>query len=394
MNNERVMVLIVDDNVVNLKVAINILSECCDVFPMRSASEMFDLLKHNKPHLILLDIAMPGMDGYEAIKILKTKPDTRDIPVIFLTGRDDPESELKGLSLGAIDYISKPFMPKLLQKRVELHFTLEVQRRRLEEQAKKLAVQGEYLEHYNNNLQKMVMEKTGEVFTLQSAILKTVADLVESRDNPTGGHIERTQHGLKTLMIGLRDLGIYQDQMREWDIGLILQSSLLHDVGKIAIADSILNKPGRLTAKEFEEIKKHVVLGVKIIERIEAETPDSDFLKYAKIFARTHHEKWDGSGYPSRIAGKYIPLLGQLMAIADVYDALTSERPYKKTFSHEEAVRSIVNGRGSCFDPVLVEVFEQVADQFVVPMPGQAVYFAPCPGQLDCVTGKGHGIFP
>jgi putative two-component system response regulator len=364
MGNDRAMVMIVDDNIASLKVAKNALAGSYYIFTVPSAAKMFDLLARNKPDLILLDIDMPEMDGLEAIKLLKTKPDMCGIPVIFLTGKNDPESELEGLALGAIDYISKPFMPQLLQKRVELHLTVEVQRVRLEEQANKLTAQREELKQFNANLQEMVKEKTAEILKLQNAILATVANLVENRDDATGGHVERTQHFLKTLIDGLENSGIYWEQLREWDIDLLLQSSQLHDVGKIAITDNILNKPDLLTTEEFEEMKKHAVLGVKIIERIEAETPDGAFLKYAKIFAGTHQEKWDGSGYPNGLAGEAIPLPGRLMAIADVYDALISERPYKKAFSHREAVQIILEGKGSHFDPILVDVFEQVADKF------------------------------
>jgi len=364
MDNDRAVVMIVDDNIASLKVAKNALAETYDIFTVPSAAKMFDLLARNKPDLILLDIDMPEMNGLEAIKLLKTRPDTCGIPVIFLTGKNDPESELEGLALGAIDYISKPFMPQLLQKRVELHLTVEVQRIRLEKQANKLKAQGEELKQFNANLQEMVKEKTAEILKLQNAILATVANLVENRDDTTGGHVERTQHFLKTLIEGLKNSGIYGEQLREWDIDLLLQSSQLHDVGKIAITDNILNKPDLLTAEEFEEMKKHASLGVKIIERIESETPDSDFLKYAKIFAGTHQEKWDGTGYPDGLAGDDIPLPGRLMAIADVYDALISERPYKKALPHQEAVRIILEGKGNHFDPILVDVFEQVADKF------------------------------
>ena len=365
MDSDRTMIMIVDDNIASLKIAKNALTEFYEVFTVPSAAKMFDLLERNKPKLILLDIDMPEMDGYEAIKLLKANAATSGIPVIFLTGMDSPESELEGLSFGAVDYISKPFMPRLLQKRIELHLTVEFQRLRLEEQAKKLEAQREELRHFNENLQKMVAEKTDKVLKLQSAMLKTVADLVENRDHNTGGHVARTQHGLKTLINGLENLGFYRDQLEEWDIELMLQSSQLHDVGKIAISDAILNKPARLTEEEFGEMKKHTALGVKIIERIEAEASDGDFLKYAKIFAGTHQEKWDGSGYPNGLAGEDIPLPGRLMAIADVYDALVSDRPYKKALSHEEAVRIIIEEKGTHFDPVLVDVFEQVADQFL-----------------------------
>jgi putative two-component system response regulator len=166
------------------------------------------------------------------------------------------------------------------------------------------------------------------------------------------------------LINGLRELGLYREQMENWDMDLLLQSSQLHDVGKIAISDSILLKPGRLTPEEFDEMKKHTTFGVSIIQKIMDSASESDFLQHAEIFAGTHHEKWDGSGYPAGLSGEDIPLQGRLMAIADVYDALTSDRPYKKAFSHEEAAQIILEGKGSHFDPILTDVFEQVADQF------------------------------
>jgi putative two-component system response regulator len=321
----RAVVMIVDDNIANLKIAKIALSDRFDVFTVPSAAKMFDLLERNVPALILLDIDMPEMDGYAAIKILKENPDTRDIPVIFLTAKSDSESELEGLTLGAIDYISKPFLPPLLLKRVELHLMVESQKHKLEAQARTLKKQREQLQDFNENLQKMVEEKTGKVLELQSAILKTVADLVESRDDITGGHVERTQRGLSVMVSALEDLGLYREQMEDWDIELLLQSSQLHDVGKISISDHILNKPGKLTPEEFDEMKKHTTFGVAIIEKIEASTSESDFLKHAKIFAGTHQEKWDGSGYPAGLAGEIIPLQGRLMAIADVFQQVADQ---------------------------------------------------------------------
>jgi len=241
MKNTRATVMIVDDNIANLKIAKNALADAYDVFTVPSAARMFDMLERKRPLLILLDVDMPEVDGFEAIQTLKANLKTRDIPVIFLTGKSDPESEITGLSLGAVDYIQKPFVPGLLYKRVELHLTLEMQKVRLESQTEMLATQGEELQDFNQNLQKMVKEKTRELFELQGAIIRTVADLVESRDSATGGHVARTQHCLKALIGGLEDLGLYRELRREWDIALLLQSSLLHDVGKIAIGDSILS---------------------------------------------------------------------------------------------------------------------------------------------------------
>jgi putative two-component system response regulator len=357
MENKRAMIIVVDDNIANLKIVKNTLKDDYDVFTVLSAEKMFELLQRYKPELILLDVEMPEMNGYEALKVLKSKEDTSNIPVIFLTARNDVNSELEGLSLGAIDYVSKPFMPMLLQKRIEVHLALESHKRQLEEQKIEL-------EYFNENLSRMVEEKTADVLDLQNAILKTVAGLVESRDDVTGGHIERTQHGLELLLNTMIEMGYYKDATIEWDAKLLLQSSQLHDVGKISISDTILNKPGKLTDEEFELMKKHTDYGVKIIENIEASASKSYFLSHAKVLAGTHHEKWDGSGYPKGLKGYEIPLQGRLMAIADVYDALISERPYKKAFPKDEAVRIIIEGGGTHFDPKLIDVFERVAPQF------------------------------
>jgi putative two-component system response regulator len=357
-------IILVDDNPSNLRAGKNVLAEKYEVYTVPSAAKLFYLLEDIKPAMILLDIEMPEMNGYETIKILKSKEDTENIPVIFLTAKTDPDDELEGLTLGAIDYITKPFMPPLLLKRIEVHLLvaeqkkeLETQKRILEEQAHTLEAQQRELKNFNDNLQRMVDEKTRTVYELQDAMLKTVADLVETRDDITGGHIERTRWGVQILVEALRNNPQYGREVEMWDIKLLLQSSQLHDVGKIAISDRILQKPGRLTPEEFEEMQKHASFGVQIIEKIEASTSASDFLKYAKIFAGTHHEKWDGGGYPNSLRGEEIPLQGRIMALADVYDALTSDRPYKNAFTHETAVSIILEGKGTHFDPVLTDVF-------------------------------------
>jgi len=357
MENEKPLVLLVDDNPANLRIGKNVLSEKFAVATAPSADKMFGLLENNIPAMILLDVDMPEMNGYEAIKVLKSKPQTRDIPVIFVTGRTESDDELAGLSLGAIDYITKPFQPQLLLKRIEVHLLVEAQKQKLEKQA-------EELQYFNDNLQRMVEDKTANVINLQNALLKTMAELVECRDDITGGHIERTQKGIKILLDAIDKKGLFGDETKDWDIELLLQSSQLHDVGKISIEDSILKKPGKLTDEEFTAMKKHTDFGEKIIEKIETLAKENDFLKYAKIFAASHHEKWDGTGYPKGLKGNDIPLLGRIMSIADVYDALTSVRPYKKAFSHEEAVQIIVESGGKQFDPALIEIFLKTADQF------------------------------
>ncbi|MCL1954816.1 MAG: response regulator [Spirochaetes bacterium] len=357
MENDKKLVILVDDNLANLKIGNNFLEKNYIVATAPSAAKMFSLLENNTPAIILLDIDMPEMNGYEAIKILKSKPETKDIPVIFLTAKNESDDELEGLSLGAIDYITKPFNPALLLKRIEVHLMLEDQRKTLEKQAAEL-------KNFNDNLQKIVEEKTQSILDLQSALLKTMAELVECRDDITGGHIERTQRGIKILLEEIVKSSTYMEETKGWDVDLLLQSSQLHDVGKISIDDSILKKPGKLTEEEFNEMKKHASFGEEIIKKIETLSKESEFLNYAKIFAASHHEKWDGTGYPRGLKGKAIPLLGRIMAIADVYDALISVRPYKKAFTHEEAVRIITEGKGTQFDPVLVDTFTRIADRF------------------------------
>ncbi|MDR1728886.1 MAG: response regulator [Acidobacteriota bacterium] len=331
-------IILVDDNPSNLRVGKSVLGDKYTTYTASSATSMFEMLERIRPSLILLDIDMPEMNGYEAIKKLKQDPGTKDIPVIFVTGNTDTNSELDGFSLGAVDYITKPFVPALLIKRIKVHLENK---------------------NLNENLQKMVHEKTREVMKLHDAIMTIVADLVECRDETTGNHIERTQHVMRLLIEALQKDDRYRRECSNWDVDLMLRSSRLHDVGKIQISDTILNKPGSLTPGEYEAMKKHAQYGVDIINRIEflAEEGQSDFFTYAKIFAGTHHERPDGKGYPNGMRGEDIPLLGRIMAIADVYDALISARPYKRAFSKEESLRIIRDGGGTQFDATLVEVF-------------------------------------
>jgi len=351
--NEKQTIILVDDNLTNLIIGENVLSDVYNVITLNSGPRLFAMLKKIIPDLILLDIEMPEMDGYEVIKNLKSdaNPQIADIPVIFLTSLDNEDTEYHGLSLGALDYIAKPFSPPLLLKRLELHLLLQTQKRELV--------------FINNNLEDIVEEKTRTIVDLKNILLSTMAELVEHRDEITGGHIERTRRYIKVLMDGMKEYYIYQDEMRNVDEELVLQSSQLHDLGKISISDTILFKPGKLTPEEFDEIKKHTTFGGRIISGIINKTPDSDFLQYAKIFAETHHEKWDGSGYPYGLKGYDIPLFGRLMAIADVYDALVTDRPYKKAFPHSDAVQIILEGSGKHFDPILVDLFLKVHHEFV-----------------------------
>jgi putative two-component system response regulator len=352
MKNGRQIIFLVDDNMANLTTGKTMLREHYDIFSIPSGSKLFEILEKVTPDLILLDIEMPEMNGYEAIAKLKKEKKTGKIPVIFLTARNDPGSELEGLNLGAIDYISKPFSPPLLLKRIENHLLMQNQQMALRD--------------YNDNLQRMVQQRTRQVIELQNSILNAVTEMVEFRDDVTGGHIERTQNYLKLLVDKLLSERIYWEEVSGWNLEFLIPSAQLHDVGKIAISDAILNKPGKLSPEEFEIMKKHTLIGEKAIEGIMKTNSDSDFLFHAKIFAATHHEKWDGSGYPRGLENSIIPLQGRLMAVADVYDALIAARPYKKPLPHQDAERIIVEGREKHFDPVLVDLFQELAPQFAL----------------------------
>jgi len=350
MLQERKKVILVDDNPINLKLARNTLMGKYDVFTVPSAEKLFLLLEKTLPDIVLLDVMMPGISGYDAIKVLKSNPRTADIPVIFLTSKNDTNSELEGFTRGAVDYVSKPFSPQLLLKRVDVHVLVESQKKELK--------------HINDNLQKIVDEKTEAVVELQDALLKTMSNLVEYRDDVTGGHIERAEHFLELFMEEMENKRVYHEILDTWNIRLFVQSAQLHDVGKIAIRDNILMKPGPLTVDEFTEMKKHTTFGEKVIERIQQGARESVFLTHAKIMAGTHHERWDGSGYPRGIIGSNIPLEGRLMALVDVYDALVSKRPYKEAFSPEKAVQILKEGSGTQFDPYLVDVFISASQRF------------------------------
>ena len=357
MSNERSKIILVDDIQSSLDQGRNILRTFYDVYPAPSAARLFEMLEKIIPELILLDIEMPEMNGYEVIKKLKGDERFRDIPVIFLTSKDDSDSEVEGFDLGAADYVTKPFSPPLLLKRIEKELLFARQKHDL------VGAQAE-LESHLQNLETLVQQKADTVTRLQNAVFDTVVDMVEFRDLYTGGHIKRTQNFVRVLFEEMVREGIYADETTDWNKDAILVAAKLHDVGKIAVSDLILGKKGKLTEEEFEYMKGHVIASVEAIERILSNAEEDDFFNHALRMAGTHHEKWDGSGYPMGLRGKNIPLEGRLMAIADVYDALISRRQYKEPFSHEAACEMIKEGAGTQFDPVLVEVFVKVEKEF------------------------------
>ncbi|MDR2467764.1 MAG: response regulator [Spirochaetaceae bacterium] len=350
MIRDKPVIVLVDDDAVNLTIGKNILKDKYAVFPINTAESFFQILPNLEVDLILLDIEMPDVNGYETIKRLKTDPEYADIPVIFLTAKNDPGSELEGLSLGAIDYVSKPFSPPLLVKRIENHLAMREATRKLKA--------------YNDDLLKKVDTKTNEVNELQNAILRVVAELVEFRNDANNGHIERTQKYIKLFLDKMIEKGTYHNEVSKWNLEYLIPAAQLYDVGKIAISDMLLNKPAKFSPEEFELMKQHTIFGVAAIKEIEKQTKQNLFLYYAKIFAGTHHEKWDGTGYPRKLKGVDIPLPGRIMAIIDVYDSLTSVRPYRKAISHTVAERVIIGSAGINFDPALIEIFKFVVLKF------------------------------
>jgi len=350
MGTELKKIIIVDDNPENLSAIKNTLKDEYEVYPTASASTMFEIMEHITPDLILLDIEMPVMNGYEAARKLKDDPKFCLIPIIFLTAKIDPKSEMEGLNIGALDYIHKPFVAPLLVRRIQTHLSL-IEYQKL-------------LETYNKSIEEMLDIRMKEVLNLQISVLNIVADLIECRDELIGTHLSRVPLYLSLLIEKLVAEGAYADEVISFDMDFILPSSMLHDVGKLGVKETILNKPGKLTALEYEIVKRHVQIGVDAISRMEEITGDNGFFYHAKRFAEAHHEKWDGSGYPNGLKGQQIPLEGRLLAIVDAYDSLISVRPYKPAIDHSVAVDIIKKESGKHFDPKLVEIFCMVSDQF------------------------------
>ena len=336
-------IFVVDDNDTNLSMAKEALKDHYRVMTMPSAEKMFAMIEKITPDLILLDIEMPDMDGFEALQILKDESAHAGIPVIFLTSMTDAAVEVRGFQLGVIDFITKPFSAPVLINRIRTHLDIDDLIRERTAQ---------------------LHQKTIQLQQLQNAIIFGFADLVEGRDETTGGHVERTATYIKILVDAMLEDGLYVDEISELDMDLFVSSARLHDVGKICISDTILNKPGKLTEEEFEIMKTHTIEGEKAIDQIASRTDDVEFLRNAKLFAGNHHERWDGNGYPRRLAEYDIPLQGRLMAFADVYDALVSERPYKKPFTNEQAVQMMMENAGKQFDPYIAEVFFKVKEKF------------------------------
>ncbi len=344
-------VLIVEDTVANVDILIGTLNEDYTVCVAIDGKGALERVKTTRPDLILLDIMMPGMSGYEVCRQIKSNPATCDIPIIFLTALHGIENKTKGFNLGAVDYITKPFELTEIKARVKTHLSLMLAKKELS--------------MHNSILEETVIERTKQLVATQDALTFSMAALAEFRDPDTGGHITRTQSYIKALTSYLKSNEKFKGLLDREIIRLLYNTAPLHDIGKVGVPDSVLLKPGKLTIEEFEEMKKHTLYGKAALkvanDKLNYKCP---FLKLANEIAFTHHEKWDGSGYPRGLNGKEIPLPGRLMALADVYDALISKRVYKQPLPHKEAVGIIIDGIGTHFDPDIGESFIAINEDF------------------------------
>jgi putative two-component system response regulator len=363
---EAKVVLVVDDAKENLTVIGELLEPRYRVRLALSGERALKVAQSEpRPDLILLDVMMPEMDGYEVLAQLRQIPATRDIPVIFVTAMDATEDEERGLHMGAVDYVTKPIRPAILLARVETHLELKQAR--------------DWLEDQNGYLEAEVSRRMRENELIKDVSLNALAMLAEKRDNETGNHLNRTRGYMEALMAHLKAHPRFCDYLQDRLRLLIAKATPLHDIGKVGIPDQILLKPGRLTTEEFEVMKHHSQIGADAIEEairhvvgeradlpdlLQADSPLA-FLEVARQIALYHHEKWDGSGYPAALAGDDIPICARLMALADVFDALTCRRHYKEPFPADKVQAIILEGRGKHFDPDIVDAFFELKDQFI-----------------------------
>ncbi|NCC38414.1 MAG: two-component system response regulator [Gammaproteobacteria bacterium] len=348
----KATLMVVDDTPQNLALMSELLRETYRLTVANNGERALKLLQSQEPpDLILLDIMMPGMDGYEVLQRIKEDPRTSAIPVIFLTAKSDVEDEAHGLRLGAVDYITKPISPPIVLARVQTQLTLKAA--------------ADFLRDKAAYLEAEVARRTRQVEAIQDVTVLAMSSMAETRDNETGHHILRTQRYVRRLAESLRDHPRFHHLLTDDYIKQLFKSAPLHDIGKVGIPDHILLKPGRLTPEEFEIMKTHTTVGYESIARAErALGIELEFLTPAKEIALSHQEKWDGSGYPQGLAGEAIPLSARLMAVADVYDALISKRVYKPAMTHEAALEIMSEGRGSHFDPDILDAFLAIHEDF------------------------------
>jgi putative two-component system response regulator len=327
--------LVVDDNITSLKQVGALLSGKYEFSLCKSGEEAVAFCERFTPDLVLLDVEMPGMNGFETLASFKASPGMSGVPVFFLTGNVDSKTEINALKSGARDFIKKPANKDILIHRIELHLELR---------------------SYQTNLEKSLKD-------MKDNIALSFADMVECKDKHTGIHVLRTSKYVEIIGCELLARGLFKGELSEDNLVLMVRGAPFHDIGKIGVSDVILLKPGPLTAEEYAEVKKHPTIGARVLDNIYKRTPEHHYLKYASMMAQCHHERYDGKGYPRGMKGTEIPFCGRLIAVANVYDACLTERIYRPALNREWARTIILNGRGTEFDPSIVDVFESIPDK-------------------------------
>ncbi|MBI6872104.1 response regulator [Clostridium aciditolerans] len=348
---KKSVIMIVDDVSENLMLLVNIMkNQGYKIKALPNGKMAVKAALNNPPDLILLDVMMPDIDGYEVCKILKKDKRFESIPIIFVSALSDSFDKVKAFEVGCVDYVSKPFDSREIGARVKAHLTIRYLQKKVE--------------RYNSELEKVVSEQVKEISKGHLSIIAAMTKLAEARDDDTGRHIERTQNFCKIIAEELQKKDEFKNIIDDNFIINIFNSSPLHDIGKIAIPDRILLKPGKLTPEEFEIMKTHADIGRDYLKDAYNKLTKNSFLKMGVEIAGGHHEKWDGSGYPMGLSEADIPLSARIMAVADVYDALRSKRVYKDSFSHEKSVKIILEGKGKHFDPIIIDAFLNVEKEF------------------------------
>ncbi|MCH5262762.1 MAG: response regulator [Lachnospiraceae bacterium] len=340
-------ILVVDDDKTNLILAQNILTPHYRIAASNSGSTALKYLQNHLPDLILLDINMPEMDGFEVLERIRQNEETKSIPVIFLTADNLAETEIKCFQMGAMDYVTKPFVPDILLSRVDKTMELDRYRHNLENMVKEQA--------------EKITEDARRISAIQDSVIVGMANLIESRDGSTGKHVKNTQMYVRLIANELHSRGLFPMELTDDYIQDLCKAAPLHDVGKIKVPDAILQKPGKLTPEEFDAMKMHTTYSRKIIKMIIGDVEDEHYVRIVEDIAMYHHERWDGTGYPTGLARDDIPLSARIMAVADVFDALYEERVYKPPVRPIERIMQIMSeGRGTQFDPVIIDVFMEM----------------------------------
>lgn len=335
----RKKILVVDDVAINREILSALLEEQYVILEAADGAEAIRLIQENFStlSLVLLDLMMPGVDGFQVLEIMREQ-NFSTIPVIIITANNEKEHEKRGLRLGAVDFISKPFDPDIVHYRVDAHVRLK---------------------NYQDMLELMVEQSVEKMSVMWTSVIEAMADILECRSLETGQHIKRTSMLMKLMILQMNKRQVYDYYFTPKQTRFVIEASMLHDIGKVGIPDNILLKPDKLNDDEFNEMKKHTTIGADISKKI-TQYSDPEYAQFAYQIILCHHERWDGKGYPQGLKGKDIPLAARIISISDTYDAITNDRVYRKALSHERAVQIIKEMRGTQFDPVLVDIFLEI----------------------------------